>query len=159
MSKYAYNYQPSQEEINNAWELLSKVARPELTFGIYRNSEDKQLDDISSLICSMGSFNSKNGNIIAKDFKAFFKALPRVYYQEGNPNNGNALFDKVIFNGDDYIVLQANSLEEYMSQYDWDVVRRLVENFGELWKADVAELSKEELNYGMVEYTIKFWWD
>ena len=167
MRKYAHNYKPTQDEINAAWEILSKVSMPEVTFHIYRecgsfNDVNSKVDRIASLIRSMGSFNEKDGNKVGFDFKTFFNSLPRVYYGEGNPNNGNPLFDEVILHGDDYILLQARGFEKNMSQYNWDAVRTLVEETGKRWKADVAELLVEKPEgsaYDLVTYTIKFWWD
>ena len=160
---------PTQDEINAAWEILSKVGRPEITFQIYGgygnskgSEESEKLDKIASLIRSMGNFNEKDGKKIAFGFKAFFKSLPRINYGEGNPNNGNPLFDEVILHSDDYIVLQARGFEKNMSQYNWDAVKELIRETGIRWKADVAELlveKPEESRYDLVTYTIKFWWD
>ena len=169
MSKYPHNYTPSQDEINAAWELLSKVSRLEATFHIYGgygafrgSDEDEKVDQVASLIRSMGGFNEKDGNKVGNGFKAFFKSLPRVYYGEGNPNNGNPLFDEVILHGDDYIFLQARGFEKNMSQCNWDAVRELVKETGKRWKADVADILVEKPEgsvYDLVTYTIKFWWD
>ena len=162
-------HMPTQDELNHAWEILSKVGMPEITihiqggYGKFRDSEeDEGIDKVANLIRSMGNFNEKDGNKIGSGFKAFFKALPRINYGEGNPNNGNPLFDSVILHGDDYIVLQASGFEKNMKQYNWDAVEKLVEETSSLWKADVAELLVEKpegSRYDLTTYTIKFWWD
>ena len=162
MSKYAYNYKPTQEEINNAWGILSLTGKTEITFelGFYGQSEDEQLDKISSLIRSMNSFNNKCNVTIAGQFKDFFKSLPRVQYGEGNPNNGNALFDKIILRGDDTIIFRANGFNKNFEQYDWVDITRWIEKVGEeFWKADESRLLYRDCGGGFSEYTIRFWWD
>lgn len=160
MRKYAYNYKPSQEEINNAWELLSLVGRTELTFTIYNQEQlEEELNKILSLICSMPDFNSKDSSVVASGFKNFFKLLPSAYYNANNPNNGNPLFDRIILRGDDTITLKANGFKKHFEKYDWEQITRLVEKYGEQWKADESRLSYQELDNGFAEYTIRFWWD
>lgn len=154
-----YNYRPTTEEINNAWAILSRAGMPEMTFQVIEHEFGEKIGAISSLIRSMGSFNEKNGERVGAGFGAFFDALPRIYYNEGNPNNGRPLFEAVTLHGDDYILLSAHGFKDNMDTYDWAAVRDLVNETGYGWKADVHELIIEELDYGMVEYTIKFWWD
>ena len=59
------NY-PTTEEINNAWEVLNKVGRLEVTFNVAL--EKGALDNAINLIRGMGNFNNKDNMKIAKDF-------------------------------------------------------------------------------------------
>ena len=156
--KYEY---PTHEEINRAYEILAKAAHMQLEFHVYRDHEEEKLNEICSLIRSMGSFNAKDAHVVSTQFKNFFKALPRAIYGEGNPNNGNPLFDSVILRGDDYIVHETRGFERYVEQHDWEAVRELVNEFGHRWHADVHEVIREKYDegYGLVAHTIKFWWD
>jgi hypothetical protein len=163
MRKYEYNYKPSHEEINNAWELLSLAGKVELTFDILKDTEDEQLEQIASLIRSMDSFNKKDNATIAGQFKDFFKSLPRANYGENNPNNGNALFDKIILRGDDTIILKTRGFQKYFEQYDWIDLTKWIKKVGEeFWSADECSLNNNKLIGGLEEYEeyiIRFWWD
>ena len=107
----------------------------------------------------MDNFNNKNNSIIADGINEFFHALPKVDYGEGNPNNGGPVFNRIVLRGDDTITIFANGFSNDFEKYDWNVVNHLVDETGVRWEADEYSLAHKELNWGLEEYSIRFWWD
>ena len=148
---------PITEEINNAWDVLNKATHNiELSFYIFK---EEDLSVVTELIRHMDNFNNKNNSIIADGINEFFHALPKVDYGEGNPNNGTPLFNRIILRGDDTITLFANGFSVDLEKYDWDKISDMVYETGIKWEADEHTLLHEKLNWGLEQYSIRFWWD
>lgn len=133
-----------------------------MTFQIYRDTESGGYNKIEYIkeIIKDSSFNNKDGLQISNTFEKFYSQLPKVWYNEGNPNNGNFIFDNIILHNDDYIFLQGHTLKTTkLSEIQENFIKSLVNEYGKEIKADTHEFKVEESMYGMVEYTIKFWWD
>ena len=152
----------TKDQVLQAWQTLQSVGKAEMTFTIYRNTQDggyNKLDYIKEIIKD-SSFNNKDGEQISGTIEKFYNELPKVYYNEGNPNNGNNVFDKIILHNDDYIFLQGNCLmKNSLSSIQEKFVKSLVEEYGREIKADTYEFNIEKVGFGLIEYTIKFWWD
>lgn len=152
----------TKDQVLQAWQILRTVGKAEMTFTIYRNTQDggyNKLDYIKEIIKD-SSFNDKDGEQIARTIDKFYNELPKMYYNECNPNNGNNVFNKIILHNDDYIFLQGNCLiENSLSSIQEKFVKSLVEEYGEEIKADVYEFKIEKVGFELIEYTIKFWWD
>ena len=114
---------------------------------------------VAELIRHMANFNNKNNDVIANEIIDFFNALPKIDYGEGNPNNGTPLFNRIILRGDDTITLFANGFSVDLEKYDWDKISDMVYETGIKWEADEHTLLHEKLNWGLEQYSIRFWWD
>ena len=147
------NY-PTTEEINNAWEVLNKVGRLEVTFNVAL--EKGALDNAINLIRGMGNFNNKDNMKIAKDFLKFFNQLPVNDYGDRSIHKDVPAFGRVILRGDDTIMLIANGK---WCSCDWNEVEKLVKKYGKKWCADEMTIRHEELEWGFEEHVIRFWWD
>ena len=148
---------PTTEEINNAWDILRKATNNvELSFYIFK---EEDLLVIAELIRHMANFNNKNNEVIANEIIDFFNALPKIDYGEGNPNNGGPVFNRIVLHGDDTITIFANGFSNDFEKHDWDMVNHLVDETGVRWEADEHSLAHKELNWGLEEYSIRFWWD
>ena len=148
---------PTTEEINNAWDTLRKSTNNvELSFYIFK---EEDLLVVAELIRHMDNFNNKNNDVIANEIIDFFNALPKIDYGEGNPNNGGPVFNRIVLHGDDTITIFANGFSNDFEKHDWDMVNHLVDETGVRWEADEHSLAHKELNWGLEEYSIRFWWD
>ena len=148
---------PTTEEINNAWDILRKATNNvELSFYIFK---EEDLLVIAELIRHMDNFNNKNNEVIANEIIDFFNALPKIDYGEGNPNNGGPVFNRIVLRGDDTITIFANGFSNDFEKHDWNMVNHLVDETGVRWEADEHSLTHKELNWGLEEYSIRFWWD
>lgn len=152
----------TKDQVLNAWNTLQSIGKAEMTFQVIGKKDFGGYDKIEYIkeIIRNSSFNEKDGEQIASTFEKFYNQLPTEWYNEGNPNNGNFLFDTIILHNDDYIFLQGHSLKNHqLSEVEENYVRALVNDYGKQIKADTHEFTKEEYGYGMIQYTIKFWWD
>lgn len=148
---------PTTEEINNAWDILRKSTNNvELSFYIFK---EEDLLVVAELIKHMDNFNNKNNDVIANEIVDFFNALPKIDYGEGNPNNGGPVFNRIVLHGDDTITIFANGFSNDFEKHDWNMVNHLVDETGVRWEADEHSLTHKELNWGLEEYSIRFWWD
>ena len=128
----------------------------ELSFYIFK---EEDLLVIAELIRHMDNFNNKNKEVIANEIIDFFNALPKIDYGEGNPNNGRPVFNRIVLRGDDTVTIFANGFSDNFEKYDWNMVNHLVDETGARWEADEHSLTHKELNWGLEEYSIRFWWD
>lgn len=152
----------TKEQVLESWRTLQTIGKAEMTFTIYRDTELGGYNKIEYIkeIIKDSSFNEKDGKQISRTFERFYNQLPKVWYNEGNPNNGNFLFDNIILHNDDYIFIQGHCLQSSkLSETQENFVKSLVNEYGKEIKADVHEFTIESSMYGLTEYTIKFWWD
>lgn len=152
----------TKEQVLESWRTLQAIGKAEMSFTIHRNTEAGGYNKIEYIkeIIKDSSFNSKDGEQIARTFEKFYNQLPKVFYNEGNCNNGNNIFDSIILHNDDYIFLQGHTLaKSKLSEIEESYVKSLVNQYGKEIKADVHEFTTESSMYGLTEYTIKFWWD
>lgn len=152
----------TKEQVLESWRTLQAIGKAEMSFTIHRNTEAGGYNKIEYIkeIIKDSSFNSKDGEQIARTFEKFYNQLPKAFYNEGNCNNGNNIFDSIILHNDDYIFLQGHTLASTkLSEIEESYVKSLVNQYGKEIKADVHEFTTEFSMYGMTEYTIKFWWD
>lgn len=145
------------EEVISAWRVLEAVGRPELTFRLYKEDERK-LNMITGLIKSMPNFNSKNNQVVARELEKLINKLPKTYYNEGNPNNGNYLFDEITLKGDDTIILRGVQIIKEDNDKS-DNIKDLVNTIGRNMEADEHSITINRFGYNMQEMIIRFWWD
>ena len=146
------------EEVISAWKVLDAVGRPELKFSILREDERK-MNLITGLIKSMPNYNEKNNEVVARELEKLIDRLPRVYYNEGNPNNGMYAFDEIVIKGDDTITLRSHG---FIRDNDSEYIKNIqdtVYTIGRNMKADEHSVSVNKYAYSMREIIIKLWWD
>jgi len=114
------------------------------------------IDFMKALLQSYGQWNDYNGTVVADTIEIIFEMLPRVYYNEGNPNNGNRNFKSVNIHSDSLITL---SMYGTLSEDEIAIVKRIIDTYGQLMKADERTLTIDDKCGQYKEYTIRFWWD
>lgn len=72
-------------EMEKAYKTLAKHCKLTLSFGLMHK---ENYGDIKAIIENMEDFNDKENKVVARNIELLCKALPKVYYNEGNPNNG-----------------------------------------------------------------------
>jgi hypothetical protein len=144
------------EELIKSYKNLDKIAKVTLEFNVLKGNEE--LNQIKYLLENTEGFNGKDNQKIADTFTGFVKSLPEVYYGEGNPNNGNYLFNKIRLMGDDTIELKA-----FTSKNEIDAVserlKKLVNEYGKLIDADEYSIKTTNSLGDYYETVIRFWWD
>lgn len=145
------------EEVISAWRVLEAVGRPELKFRLYKEDERK-LNMITGLIKSMPNFNARNNQVVARELEKLINLLPRTYYNEGNPNNGNYLFDEITLKGDDTIILRGVQIIKEDNDKS-DNIKDLVNTIGRNMEADEHSVTIDRYGYNMQEMIIRLWWD
>lgn len=146
------------KDVINAWNVLEKVGKPELTFTLRKGNETK-LDTITGLIESMPSFNDKDNQVVAKELRKLLEALPKTYYNENNPNNGDYFINQVTLRGDDTILLKGVKIVKEETKDDLEKIKRLVDTIGRNMKADERQVTSEYYGYNMQEIKVRLWWD
>lgn len=145
------------EEVISAWRVLEAVGRPELKFRLYKEDERK-LNMITGLIKSMPNFNARNNQVVARELEKLINRLPRTYYNENNPNNGNYLFDEITLKGDDTIILRGVQIIKEDNDKS-DNIKDLVNTIGRNMEADEHSVTIDRYGYNMQEMIIRLWWD
>lgn len=145
-------------DVINAWSVLEKVGKPELTFTL-RKGNETTLNTIIGLIESMPSFNDKNNQVVGKELRKLLEALPKTYYNEGNINNGDYLINQVTLRGDDTILLRGVKIVKEETKDDVEKIKRLVDTIGRNMKADERQVTSEYYGYNMQEIKVRLWWD
>ena len=145
-------------DVINAWDTLEKVGKPELTFTLHKGNESK-IDVITGLIAAMPSFNSKDNQVVARELRKLLEMLPKTYYNENNPNNGDYLINQVTLKGDDTILLRGVKIVKEETKEDIEKIKRLVTTIGKNMKADEYSVKSEFYGYNMQEIKIRLWWD
>lgn len=145
------------EEVVNAWRVLEAVGRPELKFRLYKEDERK-MDLITGLIKSMPNFNARNNQVVARELEKLINLLPKTYYNENNPNNGNYLFDEITLKGDDTIILRGVQIIKEDNDKS-DNIKDLVNTIGRNIEADEHSVTIDRYGYNMQEMIIRLWWD
>jgi len=142
------------EEMKQAYKTLAKHCRLTLSFGLMHKED---YEDIKAIIENMEDFNDKENKVVARNIELLCKALPKVYYNEGNPNNGKPYFDTLEIVGDDLIVLRGRG--SGISEEDLEYAQKIVDRFGKDTKADEHKLYLERESLGVKYYIIRLWWD
>ena len=146
------------KDIINAWDVLEKVGKPELTFTLHKGNETT-LNTIIGLVESMPSFNDKNNQVVARELKRLIEMLPKTYYNEGNRNNGDYLINQITLKGDDTILLRGVKIVKEETKEDLEKIKRLVNTFGKDMNADEYTVKSECYGFNMQEIKIRLWWD
>lgn len=146
------------KDVINAWDVLEKVGKPELTFTLHKGNETT-LNTIIGLVESMPSFNDKDNQVVARELKRLIEMLPKTYYNENNPNNGDYLINQITLRGDDTILLRGVKIVKEETKEDLEKIERLVNNIGKDMKADEHLVKSEYYGYNMQEIKIRLWWD
>lgn len=146
------------QDVINAWDVLEKVGKPELTFTLHKGNETT-LNTIIGLVESMPSFNDKNNQVVARELRRLIEMLPKTYYNENNPNNGDYLINQITLRGDDTILLRGVKIVKEETKEDFEKVRRLVNTIGKDMKADEYSVKGEYYGYNMQEIKVRLWWD
>jgi hypothetical protein len=145
-------------DVINAWDVLEKVGKPELTFSLHKGNESK-IDIITGLIEAMPSFNDKDNQVVSREIKKLINLLPKTYYNENNPNNGDFSFNTVTLKGDDTITLRSAEIVKGDNREHVQNIKSLVNTIGRNMKADEYTVKVEYYGYNMQEIIIRFWWD
>ena len=145
-------------DVINAWDVLEKVGKPELTFTLHKGNETT-LNTIVGLVESMPSFNDKNNQVVARELKRLIEMFPKTYYNEGNINNGDYLINQITLRGDDTILLRGVKIVKEETKDDLEKIKRLVDTIGKDMKADERKVTSEYYGYNMQEIKIRLWWD
>ena len=146
------------KDVINAWDVLEKVGKPELTFTLHKGNENT-INTITGLIAAMPSFNDKNNQVVARELKRLIEMFPKTYYNEGNPNNGDYLINQITLRGDDTILLRGVKIVKEETKEDLEQIKRLVDTIGKDMKADEHSVKSEFYGYNMQEIKIRLWWD
>lgn len=146
------------KDVINAWDVLEKVGKPELTFTLHKGNETT-LNTIIGLVESMPSFNNKNNQVVARELKSLIEALPKKYFNEGNRNNGEYLLNQITLRGDDTILLRGVKTKTEETKNDLEKIKGLVKSFKIETEADETQVQCEEYGYNMQEIKIRLWWD
>lgn len=146
------------KDVINAWSVLEKVGKPELTFTLHKENVNK-IDIITGLIEAMPSFNDKDNQVVARELKRLIELLPKTYYNEGNRNNGDYLINQVTLKGDDTILLRGVKIVKEETKEDLEKIKRLVNTIGKDMNADEYTVKSEFYGYNMQEIKIRLWWD
>lgn len=146
------------KDVINAWDVLEKVGKPELTFTLHKGNKTK-LDVITGLVETMPSFNEKNNQVVARELKRLIEMLPKTYYNEGNINNGDYLINQITLRGDDTILLRGVKIVKEETKEDLEKIKRLVNTIGKDMKADEHTVKSEYYGFNMQEIKIRLWWD
>lgn len=145
-------------DVINAWDTLEKVGKPEISFSLHKGNESR-IDMITGLIAAMPSFNDKDNQVVAKELRKLLETLPKTYYNENNPNNGDYLINQVTLRGDDTILLRGVKIVNEETKEDILKIKRLITNFGQNTNADEYSVKSEYYGYNMQEIKIRLWWD
>ena len=130
------------------------------------------LKSAAETILSLPSFNNRDNVLIVfgneyenTGFESFYRALPTIDYGEGNPNNGNAMFN-IELPDDATIILQASQFDFHDNgcKFDKEGLLKLAERYGKVWKADEISVDIETIDgvFGKgngYKAVIRFWWD
>ncbi len=145
-------------ELIQAWETLGKYGKQEITFSIRKGNENK-IDSIVELIASMQDFNEKKNKEVARGIRRLIELLPKTYYNENNPNNGDYLINQITLRGDDTILLRGVKIRKEETKEDFEKIKRLVDSIGKDINADEHRTTSEDYGYNMQEIKIRLWWD
>ena len=148
------------ENLVNSYKELSKLGKISLSLQFIRDDEfshyQERMSKLLSIISNMGNFNERDNKKIANTFKDFYESLPKLFLNEGNPNNGSFLFQEIEIIGDDTIVL---STYHNINNDTLETIKQLVNEYGRKIYADEHSVSYRKV-YDDFGYTIiKFWWD
>ena len=146
------------KDIINAWDVLEKVGKPELTFTLHKGNETT-LNNIIGLVESMPNFNGKNNQVVARELKRLIEMLPKTYYNEGNINNGDYFINQITLRGDDTILLRGVKIVKEETKEDLEKIKRLVNTIGKDMNADEYTVKNEYYGFNMQEIKIRLWWD
>lgn len=148
------------ENLVNSYKELSKLGKISLSLQFIRDDEfshyQERMSNLLSIISNMRNFNERDNKKIANTFKDFYESLPKLFLNEGNPNNGSFLFQEIEIIGDDTIVL---STYHHIDNGTLETIKQLVNEYGRKIYADERSVSYRKV-YDDFGYTIiKFWWD
>lgn len=146
------------KDIINAWDVLEKVGKPELTFTL-RKGNETTLNNIIGLVEAMPSFNDKNNQVVSRELKRLIEALPKTFYNEGNRNNGDYMINQITLKGDDTILLRGVKTVREETKEDLEKIKRLVNTIAKDMKADEYTVKCEDYGFKMQEIKIRLWWD
>ena len=146
------------KDVINAWDVLEKIGKPELTFSLHKGNKTK-IDTITGLVESMPNFNGKNNQVVARELKRLIEMLPKTYYNENNPNNGDYFINQITLRGDDTILLRGVKIVKEETKEDLEKIKRLVNTIGKDMNADEYKVTSEYYGYNMQEIKIRLWWD
>lgn len=146
------------KDIINAWDVLEKVGKPELTFTL-RKGNETTLNNIIGLVEAMPSFNDKDNQVVSRELKRLIEALPKTYYNEGNINNGDYMINQITLRGDDTILLRGVKTVREETKEDLEKIKRLVNTIAKDMKADEYTVKCEDYGFKMQEIKIRLWWD
>lgn len=146
------------KNVINAWSVLEKVGKPELTFTLHKGNKTK-IDIITGLVESMPNFNGKDNQVVARELKRLIEMLPKTYYNEGNINNGDYFINQVTLKGDDTILLRGVKIVKKETKEDLEKIKRLVNTIGKDMNADEYTVDNEYYGFNMQEIKIRLWWD
>lgn len=139
---------------------LAKFAKVSLELQFIKNDTfskyNERMSSLLDIIRNIGNFNARNNKLIAATFQNFYESLPKLYLNEGNPNNGSFLFQEVKIVGDDTIIL---STYHHIDNETLQEIKQLVNDYGRSIKADEHSVSYNEIADDFGYTIIKFWWD
>lgn len=128
---------------------------------------DYAMEDIHTYINAIGSYNEFNTEKVLTMIDKIDSLIPRAYYSETNPNNGNRLWTMDIgreYSPVIYITIEVKSLGE--DSFNPDIVPIIITEGEALAKeARADEISHEiheseagtRYHYKCLEF--RFWWD
>ena len=145
-------------ELIQAWETLGKYGKQEITFSLHKGNPGK-VDLIAELVESMPNFNGKDNQVVARELKRLIEMLPKTYYNENNPNNGDYFINQITLRGDDTILLRGVKIVKEETKEDLEKIKRLVNTIGKDMNADEYKVTSEYYGYNMQEIKIRLWWD
>lgn len=143
----------SQQQINEAVEgfkQLRQYCQPEIN--------TNNIDLAKAIIRSFSQWNDYNPDTVAMTLQMIYEALPKIYYNEGNPNNGNYIFEIITIHSGSLITL-APSLGYNLTDEDRESVNEIIHRYGRLMKADEISLEEQHNDYMSDSLQIRFWWD
>lgn len=151
----------NMKELYENYKELTKLAKVSLEFqfikedSIYGNTRERQ-NQMISIIKNTPSFNEKDNKQIANTFLDFYNSLPKLYLNEGNPNNGAYLFQSVKLIGDDTIILETY---HNVNSETLNIIAEMVNEYGRKINADEHSVEINKITDTFSYTRIKFWWD
>lgn len=148
------------ENLVKSYKELSQLGKISLSLQFIRDDEfsryQERMGKLLSIISNMGNFNERDNKKIASTFKDFYENLPKLFLNEGNPNNGSFLFQEIEIIGDDTIVL---STYHHIDNDTLETIKQQVNEYGRKICADEHSVSYRKVYDDFGYTTIKFWWD
>ena len=127
---------------------------------------DSDMNEIKTYIEAIGQGNGYYPDKVLSMIEKIDKIIPRVYYNAGNPNNGNRLWEIDIgreYSPVIYITIKTRSLgKDLIDPQTIPAIINDCKSAAERAKADEIGYeidNAENDHYGYREINLRFWWD